>query len=549
MNHRLNSIIDYITTIDGIEITIPFREHNYQIRGGIKVKESDVELNFDVIIGPQYPFQFHETDTIQFINTDLLSFSHVNKNGSICIHTSHSSKLKDKLSFDFASLKQWINKYYLAKEQDIHYEHIIVPQGSYNNNRINVLFTDVDYQFQKGDFGTFKYSLLSDYGNHEKINLSTYIIQSFQVNGKDHSSKWSYSYRKIPHEKGIFLFIENPPVKNKRFIIENWKDLEPYTSNSFLSYLYNLQRVHKEKKYSGLILLLIGYKISLSEIHWQCVAINSNSYLINRTKILGTRSYVDHFIKDEINWQQTKNCSYKYFFGRGTLSNKLTESKILIIGIGAIGSIVANTLTRGGCKFISLVDYDIKEPENVCRSEYSFNTGLNSKVSDLINKLLEISPFVELTPLNELFTDGVKYSVIAGINGAEITQTLNNYDFIFDCSTDDDIAFILDSYKLEASVINLSITNYAKELVCVVNPELYNWMNEIYSRLDKQSDDFYNPTGCWSPTFKASYNDVSLMVQFAIKQINTSLISEMSLRNFYLQLNSEDTIDIKIHPF
>ena len=57
------------------------------------------------------------------------------------------------------------------------------------------------------------------------------------------------------------------------------------------------------------------------------------------------------------------------------MNEQLTNSKILIIGIGAIGSIVAKTLVRSGCTKVDFIDYDIKEPENVCRSEYSFYTG------------------------------------------------------------------------------------------------------------------------------------------------------------------------------
>ncbi len=54
----------------------------------------------------------------------------------------------------------------------------------------------------------------------------------------------------------------------------------------------------------------------------------------------------------------------------------------------------------------------------------------------------------------------------------------------------------------------------------------------------------YNPTGCWNPTFKASYNDIESKVQFAIKHIISMLSSEKPLSNFFI---TEDDADLKIH--
>ena len=50
----------------------------------------------------------------------------------------------------------------------------------------------------------------------------------------------------------------------------------------------------------------------------------------------------------------------------------------------------------------------------------------------------------------------------------------------------------------------------------------------------------YNPTGCWSPTFKASYNDINVLVQFAIKYINIRKKNGQELRNFILDTKEDD---------
>jgi hypothetical protein len=269
----------------------------------------------------------------------------------------------------------------------------------------------------------------------------------------------------------------------------------------------------------------------------------------NTGKDLGSGlGWIGQFKDMQIKWSSTKNCSYKYFFGRGKLTEKLTEKKVLIIGIGAIGSIIATTLTRDGCKYLSLVDYDTKQPENVCRSEYSFDTGINKKVIDLGRRLIEISPFIEILPDSYLM-DSIKYFINNKSLKEDIRKRIEEYDLIIDCSTDNDVAYILDSLCLKNEIICISVTNNARELLCSVKPDLYKWLINLNNDLRKGNEVMYEPLGCWNPTFKASYNDINVLVQFALKHINVSLEKGKMLRHFYLSTENEESFNIKLHQF
>jgi hypothetical protein len=48
----------------------------------------------------------------------------------------------------------------------------------------------------------------------------------------------------------------------------------------------------------------------------------------------------------------------------------------------------------------------VKEPENVCRSEYYFETGITNKVDELGSHLTSISPFVEIRTSHDLLDFG-----------------------------------------------------------------------------------------------------------------------------------------------
>lgn len=548
MADRLTSIISYLESFENVQIIETFNENENIISGKIKIEESGALLDFETKILPQYPFQSHEVETIRFVNKELLPFNHVNSDGSICIHTLHNPELKSKLYFDIDSLKQWIKKYYVEGINDKRYEHIIVTEHSDIQPKCCFLFTEVNNTFKKGDFGTFQYSHIAK-GVDSTEERDTFIVSRFKIGKFYADCKWNAFYLNREYEEGIYLFVGDPPVIKRRFIIENWSELEKLVKQDFMNFLDHLKKNYPFKN-EGInkLPLLIGYKIPENEIHWQCAMIDINNFP-NIGRDLGSKlGWIGQFRNMPIKWSSTKNCSYKYYFGRGKFSEKLTEKKILILGIGAVGSIIATTLARGGCKYLSLVDYDTKQPENVCRSEYNFDTGINSKVFDLGKRLIEISPFIEIVP-NTSLMDAIKYFINNKSHKDDIRNRIEEYDFIFDCSTDNDVAYIFDSLSLKSEVLCISITNCARELLCSVKPDLYKWLISINNELHKGYELMYEPLGCWNPTFKASYNDINVLVQFALKHINASLEQGKMLRHFYLSTEIEEDFKIKLHQF
>jgi hypothetical protein len=117
---------------------------------------------------------------------------------------------------------------------------------------------------------------------------------------------------------------------------------------------------------------------------------------------------------------------------------------------------------------------------------------------------------------------------------------------IIDCTADNDIAYLLDKLEQTKEVMVFSITNHANELVCVTKPNLYRWVTEIFKSLGTGSIDLYNPTGCWSPTFRASYNDIAVLIQFALKHINSCYSEGVTLRSFYVTSDFNKELNVKI---
>ncbi|MFL0171648.1 ThiF family adenylyltransferase [Tenacibaculum maritimum] len=544
----------YIEEIPFVEVLTPFENNDLYAKSKVSIYflGLDNKLEFDIVIGSQYPFKSYDSESIKFIDKDLLEYNHVMRDGTICIHTSHNPNIKAKLNIDFLSLKNWIIKYYLKKGDDDHYEHIIVPDKDINNKYFSFLFTEVDYKFRKNEFGFVKLSQISD-GRINSRKVHNYFVQVFanQFRKEIAFCKWSKTYMGQESETtGVFIFIDEHPAIHNRFIFDNWNQFSSIFNQNFLDFLHQYESQHLNRTTRGkLVPFFIGYRISKDEIHWQVAMIKIGSFPIEGVKENG--KWHSTLLSDTINWSKTRNSSYEYFFGRGTFTKELTDKKILIIGVGAIGSNVAKTLVRGGSKQIDLVDYDVKEPENICRAEYSFYTGITEKVDELRTDLTVISPFVEVGEVNQQYLEHTSKVLFKDETVKKVLESfLNGYDIIFDCSTDNDLMYVLGSLNLKNDLINLSITNHAKDLVCSFSPNVYKFVTTQFDEiLDNDTSDLYNPTGCWSPTFKASYNDISLLVQYALKQLNLIYKNKLSKNSFVLETSMNNGLEIKLNEY
>ncbi|QIE59290.1 thiamine biosynthesis protein ThiF [Rasiella rasia] len=535
----LDDVTKLISNIPFVAKAYDFVEEELQVKGKVSIsfKELAQPLEFEVVVFKCYPLKYNDADSIKFKNTNLLEYKHVMEDGVVCIHTTHHTNLKSKLNYDFNSLKNWIVKYYINKDQDDHYEHIIVDDKLINNRYWSYQFTDLEHSFEKGEFGEVSITSLQ-LGTFKGNLISNHIIQSFiRENGEQLECEWSQLYKNMNiTNSGAYVYIETPPATYGKFIFTKWLDLQDHLPEKFLNFLLKFQKRHIEHR-GKLLPLFFGYKIDDTNIHWQVAMLEIGDFPIIGYQLPNKEWITIPKNELEINWGITRNSSYKYFFGRGLFSQSFVEKKILIIGVGALGSMVAKTLTRCGCKFIDIADNDIKEPENVCRSEYLFNTGLMDKTEELKFILSTISPFVETNIIDKDYFQGIIklfHKEKGGKSGFE--TNLNKYDLVIDCTTDNDLMYILNSLDLKCDLINLSITNFAKELVCAFYPNTYNFvMNQFMNVLENDTTDLYNPTGCWSPTFKASYNDISLLVQMAIKHIHSLYETGARKNNFAIE--------------
>lgn len=501
----------------------------------VQTEEGQPPLQWEVRIASFYPYKVDNSESIHFFNTSLIAYPHIMRSGFLCLHTPKVENPKEQFKIDILRLKEWVDKYYVRKEKDEHYEELVVAHNLIGDIYYNFLYTNTNKEFPKNDYGTVDLTMLVP-GVHDGKRMDTFLANTFhsKISGEENVCQWGKGNKKQMRFEGIYCFLEQAPSLYDKFVLELYNDMSSLFSWSQMQFLYK-RSLKKEE--AQRIPLFCGYKIPNGEMRWQVAMLKANDFPIKSEKVkCGGRPIINYsYTKTLIDWASSYNCSYDYFFGRGCLPSSLAEKKILIIGIGAIGSMVAKTLARSGSKHLCLYDVDLKEPGNVCRSEYDFLSGISDKSYELSSILQSISPFVQCEISPKALDSWIKLTMDNDETKNAIQEILNKYDIIFDCSTDDNMMYVLDKLNLRAKLINISISNHANELVCAMGNNITETVKFIFTQIIKSDTlDMFYPTGCWSPTFKASYNDIAAKLQLALKHIIGMLTAIEPESNFYV---------------
>lgn len=501
----------------------------------VQTEEGQPPLQWEVRIAPFYPLKVDNSESIHFFNISLIAYPHIMRSGFLCLHTPKVENPKEQFKIDILRLKEWVDKYYVRKEKDEHYEELVVAHNLIGDIYYNFLYTDTNKEFPKNDYGTVDLTMLVP-GVHDGKRMDTFLANTFhsKISGEEYVCQWGKGNKKQMRFEGIYCFLERAPSLYDKFVLELYNDMSSFFSWSQMQFLYK-RSLNKEE--AQRVPLFCGYKIPNGEMRWQVAMLKADDFPIKSEKVkCGGRPIFNHlYTKTLIDWASSYNCSYDYFFGRGCLPSSLAEKKILIIGIGAIGSMVAKTLARSGSKYLGLYDVDLKEPGNVCRSEYDFLSGISDKSYELSSILQSISPFVQCEISPKALDSWIKLTMDNDETKNAIQEILNRYDIIFDCSTDDGMMYVLDKLNLRSKLINISISNHANELVCAMGNNITENVKFIFTQIIKSDTlDMFYPTGCWSPTFKASYNDIAAKLQLALKHIIGMLTAIEPESSFYV---------------
>lgn len=125
--------------------------------------------------------------------------------------------------------------------------------------------------------------------------------------------------------------------------------------------------------------------------------------------------------------------------------HKISASHICVIGIGGVGSWVAESLARSGVGEISLIDMDIVTESNINRQLVATTANIGRDKGQVMReRILDINPACRVNVVDEF---------ISSDNLSELIT--NNFDYVLDC---------IDNFRTKAALIHYCKTNKIKIL-------------------------------------------------------------------------------------
>ncbi len=472
----------------------------------------------------------------QYICPARSNTAHCLESGKVCVIPAFCPDAEEQLQEDFDCLLRWMREFVIPEKPALRYAYPSLPRLP-----IYMVFCEGqrDHDLHKGDCGTFKYSKV--YPFEEIANKARPTGIALEIAGK--KADWVDSYKAAQKFEGAWIYIQDEPRDYNGALVTNASQLDSIFTSRLKKEIKSIRAANKprmfETLFPGHFPLMVGYDINhgeLTEIHWEMMllTIMAEDELDANRKLAAVLGI--HLPKFEgptpILWGDTLNASYDRFFGRGKLENQLTQARIMIIGVGAIGGTLADMLVRGGCQHLTLVDYDLIKPGNVCRSVYPFLAMNRPKVTYLLDALRNTSPFVNLRTfdmLPMLRREDPRFE--------ELKKELAQYDMIFDCSATHQVAWMLDQMEIDARILNISVTDEAKELLLVAGQGSILQQKEDYlMQLGSHAEpSYYEGLGCWSPTFRADIATLNAPLCIALSRINQSLARGERPESFVLQ--------------
>ena len=100
--------------------------------------------------------------------------------------------------------------------------------------------------------------------------------------------------------------------------------------------------------------------------------------------------------------------------------NKLKNSKVIVFGVGGVGSFVCEVLARSGIGSITLVDNDVVSKSNINRQLVAISSTIGkAKVDVMAERIKDINPLCSILPLNCFYTSQKEIDI-------------SDYDYIVD---------------------------------------------------------------------------------------------------------------------
>ena len=286
------------------------------------------------------------------------------------------------------------------------------------------------------------------------------------------------------------------------------------------------------------VVLLLGYPIPRRwhedpvEVHWQAILAPEVPRKIEPMKGFraNSRGIRERLRRDifsgtkKLVYLRTENWHPDRLQARGRIQEQLRGQRVAIIGVGALGSCVAELLVRGGVEDVLLIDRDVLEAGNLVRHTLTVGEIGHNKAEAVAERLRAASPMADVRAHPGPLPMGTK-----------LQELLEPFQVVLDCTGDDVVLHSLAEAWWPVPRLFLSTsTGFAAHrlFIFVVSACTFPWgdfREQVRPWLDAEkkrwteAGETLEGAGCWSPLFRARNDDIWLAAVTTLKLLERAV--------------------------
>lgn len=338
---------------------------------------------------------------------------------------------------------------------------------------------------------------------------------------------------------GVWWLWRTPLVIEPWKAVTTWGELAALGASQGIDAFAALEEISHALRDNGRMFLMLGYPIPKQiggpdhEIHWDTVRMPlltkapPKGYRPSRKAWWQSDRRTFFGDKHSIAYVETENWHPDRVQARGRLPESVYRKKVVIIGCGALGSMVAELLIRGGLLDLLLIDGEVLAAGNLARHVLTSTSVGAGKASALAKRFREISPTASISAVEHHLVDP------QGVH-----DRLDEADLVIDCTATNEIPTLLAEtyWSVPRRFISASFGYGARQLFLYrsfgVKFPAKGFFSSVEPWLVKerrdwaQAEERIEGAGCYSPLFPARADDVAAgavaVVKFSEEAIEAS---------------------------
>lgn len=348
---------------------------------------------------------------------------------------------------------------------------------------------------------------------------------------------WGRQIREVAKvRQGAWLRLPSLPVIPHHAAPRTWGELFQVAESMGVDLEDGLARAIQPLRDGKRHVLMIGFPIPRlvgqvpSRMHWQPMLLPELSRrekprkgfrATSGSQWLGDRATVFAAGKT-IEWMIGRNWHTDELASRGLLSTALREQSVTLLGGGALGSHVAETLIRGGLRRLTVIDSDVVAAGNLVRHTLAMSDVGRDKAEALVDRLNSLSPHADARAVSECFPR---------LSG-ERAEHFQESDLVIDCTGSDDVLHALAEQVSPKTTrfVTVGMGRGAKRLYLFsatgTSFPMATFQDAMATWLTKDSEEFtdlefpWEGIGCWHPVFPASADRVALYAAATVRYLD-----------------------------